>query len=122
MPYIHTLLSALPKSSILIHGDCVGADAEVHALAIELGLDIHIYPCNLNQYRAYCSGAVYTAKSKAPLIRNHDIVDSVNLIIATPSGSEKLRSGTWATIRYAKKQKCKLIIIAPDGAVSVFSS
>lgn len=54
--------------------------------------------------------------AKPPLIRNHDIVNNVELMIACPfETTEQLRSGTWATIRYTRKQKKHLIIIWPDG-------
>lgn len=34
--------------------------------------------------------------------------------------AEKLRSGTWATVRYARKQKTPLIMLWPGGSVEIF--
>lgn len=55
---------------------------------------------------------------KEYLVRNHDIVDETFALIATPrTMNEELRSGTWATIRYARKLKRLIVIIYPDGTV-----
>jgi nucleoside 2-deoxyribosyltransferase len=38
-----------------------------------------------------------------PLARNREIVDSIDILIAAPlKDDEELRSGTWATVRYAR--------------------
>lgn len=49
--------------------------------------------------------------------RNHDIVDATEWLIATPKKFEEIRSGTWATVRYAKKVKKPVTIIWPDGSI-----
>lgn len=56
---------------------------------------------------------------KSYLKRNHDIVDEgVDGLIAAPNGwVEELRSGTWATVRYARKLKRRIWIIRPDGTL-----
>ena len=50
------------------------------------------------------------------LNRNKNIVDASNLIFAFPFDKEIIRSGTWSTIRYAKKINKPLIIIRKDGS------
>ena len=40
---------------------------------------------------------------KPYLDRNRDIVDACEVLLATPDGPERLRSGTWSTVRYARK-------------------
>lgn len=95
------------------HGDCIGADAEANDIARALGYIIIIHPPENEKYRAFCV-AEESRKKKGYLDRNHDIVDESDLLVATPAASkEKLRSGTWATIRYAKKKKKEVIIIEP---------
>ena len=85
------------------HGDCIGADAEAHEIANDLGLRIVIHPPTNSSKRAYCIPNVLLDR-KPYIERNHDIVDSCDLLVATPkSANEELRSGTWATIRYARK-------------------
>lgn len=65
--------------------------------------------------RAFCKGAVVTYKPEPYLDRNHYMVDRCNLLIACPEGIEALRSGTWATVRYARKRPRNHLIIYPDG-------
>jgi len=95
------------------HGDCIGADQMAHDIAIELGYKIIIHPPINASKRAFCCENAYEVKdAKEYLDRNHDIVDSSDVMIATPEqDTEQVRSGTWATIRYAKKKKKKMIII-----------
>ena len=95
------------------HGDCMGADAQFHQFAQKYGYPIIIHPSNLNT-RVYCQGAIRIYEPKNALIRNCDIVDSVDIMIATPAQNyEILRSGTWATIRYARKVGRVIHIIYP---------
>ena len=86
------------------HGDCIGADAEAHAIALAAGCDVVIHPPDVDVKRAYCQGAAKVHEPRPYLKRNHDIVDAVQLMIGAPGeDTEQLRSGTWATMRYAKK-------------------
>lgn len=98
------------------HGDCIGADAEFHRMATRLKLKVFKHPAtNVSSQRAYCEGGIELT-AELPLIRNHDIVNSIDIMIAAPGESrEVLRSGTWATIRYARKVGKELIIVYPDG-------
>jgi hypothetical protein len=53
------------------------------------------------------------------LERNHAIVDETETLVACPKGmSEEWRSGTWATVRYGRKQGKRVVIIWPDGTVT----
>lgn len=50
--------------------------------------------------------------------RDKDIVDTSDILIATPRFMyEELRSGTWATVRYAEKKNKPIVIIWPNGDV-----
>ena len=102
------------------HGDCIGADAESAFIARNIGFRIASHPPLYDGKRAFCNyDVVYPEKPY--LDRNHDIVDSVRIVIATPKEfKEVLRSGTWATIRYAKRKKF-LEIVFPDGTVETFN-
>lgn len=104
-------------SSITVHhGDCIGADEDFSAMALFVAECIVIHPPNQGRMRAYCNGDEYRPM-KPYLQRNHDIVDECDILIACPSGPEVLRSGTWATIRYANKQGKTVYIIMPDGSI-----
>lgn len=98
------------------HGDCIGADAEFHALAKYLyNRWTVIHPPDKDTYRAFCKGDEY--RLPAPyLVRNRAIVDEAELLLATPATfEEEIRSGTWTTIRYGRKRSKPVVVIKPDG-------
>jgi hypothetical protein len=94
------------------HGDCIGADAEAHEIVDKLGISIIIHPPTNPLKRAWCGN--FMSRRCVPrgyLDRNHEIVDMTDVLIVAPkSDVEELRSGTWATYRYAKKEG-KLIVM-----------
>lgn len=98
------------------HGDCVGADAQFHALVREILPDarIVIHPPLSDSKRAFCDGDE-TKEARAYLARNRDIVRDSDVLLAAPQSSEEiLRSGTWATIRFARKRNHPVILVPPD--------
>jgi hypothetical protein len=99
------------------HGDCVGADAEASEIARRLGFRIVAHPPTNVKKRAYVPvDEVFPPRPY--LERNHVIVSVTDILFACPGEvPEQLRSGTWATLRYARKLRKKLCIIFPDGAV-----
>jgi len=104
------------------HGDCVGADADAHGIMLELGMEsdrIWLFPSDIVAMRAFCCGLVAT-RPQSPLMRNRLIVDHSDVLIATPDTSyERQRSGTWATVRYAKQSHRVVIVIAPCGTMQM---
>jgi hypothetical protein len=105
------LLVAEPGSE-LHHGDCFGGDEEAHEMALELGLRIVIHPPLNNSKRAFCKGAHLVLPPKYYIDRNHDIVDVSALLIAAPkTDEEEVRSGTWATVRYARKMDKQRLLL-----------
>jgi hypothetical protein len=102
----------------LVHGDCVGADEDADRIASTLGVARNIRPCNVRDMRARCDlrGARPVEGERPPLERNRDVVNDGACLIACPSGfKEERRSGTWATVRYARSIHRDLYIIWPDG-------
>ena len=99
-------------TNIFHHGDCIGADAEAHDIAADIGYYIVIHPPKDPKARAFKTAFQYQMMLPKPYLdRNRDIVDSCQLLIATPDGPEVLRSGTWSTIRYANKVRtCRIVI------------
>ena len=101
------------------HGDCVGADAEFHELAVKR-MPIIIHPPTNKTNRSFCEGAKEVLKPREYLERNKDIVDSSELLIAIPSTlTEYERSGTWSTVRYARTLGRPIIIIQPHGKIKL---
>ena len=101
------------------HGMCVGSDEDAHHIIEENKKEIKIIghppkftgsminvPCHL------------LMKANSYLQRNHNIVDSTDILIATPDVREKVGSGTWATVRYARKRDKKIYIIHKNGRIT----
>ena len=87
------------------HGDCIGADADAHNIirAFFPECKIVIHPPTVSQKRAWCKGDEIK-QTYDYLTRNKHIVNDSELLVGSPSSNvEELRSGTWSTIRYAKK-------------------
>lgn len=109
-------------------GDCIGADTDCYYI-IENFNSGNVYPgivtfghIPIYDYKRSKLKYTFERAPKPYLDRNHDIVDESDVILATPGETEEqLRSGTWATIRYAKKTRKQLHIIYPDGAVQSFN-
>lgn len=95
------------------HGNCIGSDVQAQDLASSGGLTIISHPSNIPSMQANTQAHVI-APMKPPLERNHDIVDACDVLIAAPrSLTEEQRSGTWATVRYARKVGKPVIILEP---------
>lgn len=102
---------------IFHHGDCQGSDAEAHRIAWLLGWIIHIHPPVGEKWRAYCRGPsrVILHEPRSYQDRNRAIVHACTLLIAAPKGmQEEQRSGTWSTVRYARKVGVPVTILWPE--------
>ena len=106
------------------HGDCIGSDEQAHNIIIKYRdetkekIKIHGHPPKYKKYRANCQFDIeYTADDYLP--RNHNIVDSTDILVATPDTPERLRSGTWATVRYAREKNKKIYVIHRNGHITI---
>jgi len=99
------------------HGDCIGADSEAHSMAVDSGFSVVLHPPSISTKRAFCKAD----ESRSPmdyLQRNLEIVKESDILLAAPKEKdEQLRSGTWSTIRKARKLGKKIAIFLPDGEV-----
>ena len=114
---VRNLLTTYRKGLLEIHhGGCIGADAQFHDMCHSMMLvtpTIHPASDVDAKLKAELDYAI-VRYAKPALERNHDIVDSVDVMIAIPAQRrETLRSGTWATIRYAKKVGRVIHILYP---------
>ena len=115
----HLLIEYLPVE--FHHGDCIGADEEAHKLARALRFRIISHPSDIDDRRAFCR--VRNPREPKPFLeRNQDIVDETAFLIGAPDGPEKRRSGTWSTIRYARKKGRVIYVAYPDGKMTVDST
>jgi hypothetical protein len=102
------------------HGDCVGSDKDAHDI-IDLyrkeenkPIKIVGHPPKYQKYRANCKCDLMLPPDDY-LTRNHNIVDVSDILVATPDSKEKIHSGTWSTIRYARKRDKKIYIFDRHG-------
>jgi len=100
------------------HGDCVGADSDFHNICKGLGIRVILHPPSDPTHRAFRMDAHKVLSAKPYLERNHDIIDASKILIATPKEYHEVRrSGTWATIRYAREKGIRIITVFPSGRV-----
>lgn len=100
------------------HGDCVEADKFAHDVVREF-TDAHIiiHPPANGAKRAFCEGD-QVCEPKPYLERNRDIAAAVDTLLAMPHGEEELRSGTWATVRAARRHGLPIVVFWPDGQIT----
>ena len=130
-----TCLAALPER--LFHGGAVGADEEVDALLAPLyweserrrgaildppeGIEypIVVYPASIERRRYWTRDVRFSAvreieDPRPPLDRNRIIARCADRLLAAPATlTEILRSGTWATVRYAHAAGRPVTILLP---------
>lgn len=115
------IIKILDKYNNLIvsHGDCVGSDTDFHNICVNYknihpkkNIKIVIYPPNYPKFRAFNKGDLIM-NEKPYLERNLDIVKNSSILIACPidKNKEELRSGTWSTIRKARKHNLEIYIL-----------
>lgn len=103
------------------HGCCIGADADAalavsdHPGAVIVGHPPLIRTMISDQAVRLCRE---TMRPFPYLERNRQIVDGCNVLLACPKGPEEQRSGTWSTVRYARKKGKRVVIFWPDGKVT----
>lgn len=114
---LNWLRHTLPAGAPLHHGGCVGSDAQAHVCALdgEGGVTVHP-PANPALRMPFDDRAVWLGE-KDYLDRDRDIVDATDLLLATPDGPERPKSGTWYTVRYAVASGKPVHICYPDGTV-----
>jgi len=102
------------------HGLCIGADEQAAKIAKGLGYRVVAHPGFSKKhpesllYRSEFAENDEVLEAKAHIDRDHDIVDSVEYMLATPlQRDEQTRSGTWTTVRYARKQNRPTDVILP---------
>lgn len=116
---VEWVLTSLGDQVWAHHGDCIGADADFHAICLRLrpwtvaGITGH--PPENPIKRAFCDFDEIC--EPAPyLVRNQDIVVIAERMIATPGEMEEVqRSGTWSTVRAARRGRRPLAIVYPNG-------
>lgn len=107
------------------HGACIGADAAVHAQALELELPIHSWPpVNMKYVAVECltPHRLVTVHPKMQYLdRDRQIVGATAGLIALPKQNEQpapmFWGGTWYTVDFAERMDRPVIICYPNGVV-----
>lgn len=102
-----------------VHGCCKGADWIATEIAYEMGYVIEGYPSNLRNFVDVRSIAAcdWIHMPRPPLDRNALIIHPAHVVVGVPATEEEeVRSGTWATIRLARKAAKPLVLVYPDGS------
>lgn len=104
----------------VVHGCCVGADADFDAICLDMGYTRIGLPSTVESMRSTCN-CDFMAIPTSPLSRNVAIASNCDVLLACPKeaiatwATEPFRGGTWHTIRQARIHKKRIIIIWPDG-------
>ena len=111
------------KPAIVRHGGAHGADMEFHALwREELPRRFaDVWTADAKQAKMFDGqDNVSVNPVMDPLHRDEEIVRRSKFLIACPhTQKEELRSGTWTTIRRARKIDIPILIVWPDGVMSL---
>lgn len=103
------------------HGDCIGADDEAATIAKGIGFWVVAHPGfpkgkrDDTVFRAFNPHSDVVLDPKEFIARDHDIVDVSDYMVAAPhTDRELIRSGTWATVRYARKKNKPVTLVFPN--------
>jgi hypothetical protein len=97
------------------NGDCINADHEMACIWRRLGGKVHGHPPDNPLRRAF----FHYELMDGPLPygqRDQKIVGAADLLVAAPRKPEYTRSGTWMTVRMARRKGIPIILIWPDGS------
>jgi hypothetical protein len=105
------------------HGDSIGSAAQMHAICQRVRIDVEIHPSIDENTRAFCEDCSFLHPAKESSLRNRDIVDAAEIVLAAPKESEEQQdSETWDAIRYAREGfnswRKRLLFVYPDGRIS----
>lgn len=108
---------------VVRHGGAWGADEEFHAVwALDLrrrGL-ADVWPASQDRADLFKQENVHVQPVMPPLDRNVEIAKRSKFLLATPHyAEEELQSGTWHTIRTAKRLKVPTLIIWPKNRLTL---
>lgn len=119
------VLELAPKYVDCTHGGCVGADDLFDELACaHTSWHRWIYPSDIPSMRSQAALCREPWRAtpwapRPPLVRNGLIVERSVALVACPRGHEMRRSGTWSTVRLARKRGLPVTIVWPDGFVTL---
>ena len=118
-PQKRALREIMKGVTVLHHGDCVGADAAAYAIAKELGAKTVGHPPDNPILRAFTKNDDQRAPEPYQARNRSIVIDSEELVACPRHPTEHKKSGTWATIRFARKRGKRITIIKGSGKVYI---
>jgi hypothetical protein len=120
--YLSAIKQEFPAAKITFHhGLCIGADEQAARIAKELGYYVVAHPGYSPRnpegrlFRSDFDGNDEVCPEKPHIPRDHDIVDGSQRLVAAPWTREEIvRSGTWTTVRYARKKGKPILMALPE--------
>ncbi len=107
------LIANYSEGSEFHHGDCVGVDVELAAIAKAIGYKIVCHPPTKPDMRGYFP----SDESREPLsyfARNRKIVEACQLLMVVPYQDKRQNNGgTWYTYDYAYKRETPFKLFLP---------
>lgn len=102
----------------LHHGDCVNADALAFRFARDAGARTACHPPTNPRKRAFTVPNDVMFEPLPYLDRNKAMVRATLMLLAAPGTmEEEVRSGTWSTVRFARRLARPILLVLPDGTV-----
>lgn len=100
------------------HGCCISRDDQAARIAKCLGYRLFGHPPTKQDFIGTVKND-FDYPKLSYLERNHRIVDATQLLLAAPlTNYEQIRSGTWATVRFAVRRKKPGFVIWPSGELT----
>lgn len=101
-------------------GVCVGSDIAAAQVARNMGWRVHGWPPINQKFRAPLDRRGVNHAPMGYAQRNLMIVQHADTMLACPAGPEEAwpRSGTWQTVRIARRLAVPTLIIWPDGSTT----
>lgn len=97
------------------HGGAAGADTEADKVAMAQHYHRVVHPCP-GVVRADRFDGRTWEEVFPPLVRNRRIVEACDVLVAAPeTDREVVRSGTWATVRYARQAGKPVVMLSRGG-------
>lgn len=129
---IAEVIKNLPDDVRIVNGGCVGVDTLVARYAFLRSLHVHtIFPSDLSQvdpdaYR-WCTTSERMPEGSSYRDRDRRIVEESDVLIAfaqyPENYSRSLRSGTWMTVRIAKRCNVPVLVyVLNDGDIPCTST
>lgn len=115
----------LGAPSVVRHGGAFGADTEMHMIVKEMDVAtfFDVWPARDDRAKYYKDMRrpnVHVQPIMDPLTRNEEIVKRSKILIGTPhTQREEQRSGTWQTIRKARDREMPILIVWPNGILTL---